>query len=304
MGFLDKLYESNYFGIGLFAVISFLVVTFLIVLFFGKRDEKKRKLEETKELEKTNIENTFKETSTEVPVEVPVINTPIAPINESISLEAKEEVPISPVLNPEVSPINFNDVPITPVAPINYEEEVKTSPIIEPVVEPIAPIINEEETPLVVDTPVEPIKLEPTTYSSEQVRPQIIEPIKITLPDVEEVEPKVIKETPTMVEPVMSYANNIREEKDLTEEIELPKVDFDALAKSISDELDELEDTSHNYHEDVKVSSLDEIVGNKSPNQFSSVYVNEPVSTSNNTMPKIDLPNIKSNEIEPENYKL
>ena len=51
MNFLDKLYESNYFGIGLFAVISFLVVTFLIVLFFGKRDEKRR-LESTKELQK------------------------------------------------------------------------------------------------------------------------------------------------------------------------------------------------------------------------------------------------------------
>ena len=44
MDFLDKLYSSNYFGIGLFAVIAFLVVTFLVVLFFGKKDEKKRKL--------------------------------------------------------------------------------------------------------------------------------------------------------------------------------------------------------------------------------------------------------------------
>ena len=54
MDFLNKLYESNYFGIGLFAVISFLVVTFLVVLFFGKKDEKKRKLEETNSLK---IEN-------------------------------------------------------------------------------------------------------------------------------------------------------------------------------------------------------------------------------------------------------
>ena len=58
MNFLDKLYESNYFGIGLFAVISFLVVTFLIVLFFGKRDEKRR-LESSKELQKKDVLNTF-----------------------------------------------------------------------------------------------------------------------------------------------------------------------------------------------------------------------------------------------------
>ena len=50
MDFLNKLYESNYFGIGLFAVIAFLVVTFLIVLFFGKKDEKKRKLEATQKI--------------------------------------------------------------------------------------------------------------------------------------------------------------------------------------------------------------------------------------------------------------
>ena len=40
MDFLNRLFESEYFGIGLFAVIAFLVVTFLVVLFFGKKDEK------------------------------------------------------------------------------------------------------------------------------------------------------------------------------------------------------------------------------------------------------------------------
>ena len=59
MTFLDRLYSSNYFGIGLFAVISFLVVSFLVVLFFGKRDQKKRSLEIAHEVE---VENAFKET--------------------------------------------------------------------------------------------------------------------------------------------------------------------------------------------------------------------------------------------------
>ena len=48
MEFLYKLYESEYFGIGLFIVITILTFLFLVILFFGKKDEKVRKLEETK----------------------------------------------------------------------------------------------------------------------------------------------------------------------------------------------------------------------------------------------------------------
>ncbi len=42
MEFLYKLYSNNYFGIGLFAIITVLAFAFLIILFFGKKDEKKR----------------------------------------------------------------------------------------------------------------------------------------------------------------------------------------------------------------------------------------------------------------------
>lgn len=42
MEFLYKLYSNNYFGIGLFIVITVLAFAFLIILFFGKKDEKAR----------------------------------------------------------------------------------------------------------------------------------------------------------------------------------------------------------------------------------------------------------------------
>lgn len=42
MEFLYELYSNNYFGIGLFIVITVLTFSFLVVLFFGKKDEKNR----------------------------------------------------------------------------------------------------------------------------------------------------------------------------------------------------------------------------------------------------------------------
>lgn len=54
MEFLYKLYSNNYFGIGLFLVITILAFAFLIILFFGKKDEKKRLIKES-ETEKETI---------------------------------------------------------------------------------------------------------------------------------------------------------------------------------------------------------------------------------------------------------
>lgn len=336
MNFLDKLYESNYFGIGLFAVISFLVVTFLIVLFFGKRDEKRR-LESTKNLNKVETDNTFKETSAEVPVEVPVVDTPVVtenvmpvmptieepvlePVTPSTVLEPASQPVVTPVINEPIAPINFKDEPLTPVAPINYDQnEFVEMPKEEvtPISVPVAPIINEEPAPIKLDTVqnVEPIRLEPTTYDIP-AEPKVIEPIRITIPEepvkpvVEEVKPVIMptsEVTPTIVEPTINDTYYKPIEKVETEEIEVPGIDFDALAKSISDELDELENSSNTYHDEVKVTPINEVVS-KPTTQFSSVYVNEPVkpvvSESMDLPKKIDLPTMKSSEIEPENYDI
>lgn len=60
MEFLYRLYSNDYFGIGLFIVITILAFSFLVILFFGKKDEK-AKLEQQAEKEKVekeeNVEN-------------------------------------------------------------------------------------------------------------------------------------------------------------------------------------------------------------------------------------------------------
>jgi len=340
MNFLDKLYESNYFGIGLFAVISFLVVTFLVVLFFGKRDEKKRRMDTLKEVENSNTGNAFSETSTPTPIEVPVANTPVmsepvgpvmptAPENIAPAMAdltpvtpVAEVKPVAPIMNESVAPINFSSEPIRPVAPINYESQefVEVPKEVTPINVPVTPIINENPTPIITEPVgnVEPIRLEPTTYDIP-VEPKVIEPIKITIPEepvrvssiINEVKPivnPVINEvTPTIVEPAITDTYYKPIEKVESEEVQVPNIDFDALAKSISDELDELENSSSNYQKEVKVTPIDEVIA-KPATQFSSVYVNEPVKPVQNEsvdLPKkIDLPSMKSDEIEPENYNL
>ena len=318
MDFLDRLYSSNYFGIGLFAVIAFLVVTFLIVLFFGKKDEKKRNLEATKNL---NTEDTFKETSTPTPVEIPSNPEPVAPINLEPTVP-EQETPVVPSIEP-VQPIVDNTLvdtvtpvmPVPPVAPISYndndyvdnltvEEPQPSVPTIEtPKVEPIITPVPATEEPKVEA----PIKLEPTKIEAptEPITPIIKEEPTINNETIiptktEEVTPIIKEEEPKLQineEPVLNtYYKPV--EKNEAEPIKVPNIDFDAIAESISKELDELESDSKKY-EDVKVTPIREVTSHeteRSPQTFSSVYVKEePTQSSKVELPKrIDLPARKS----------
>lgn len=85
MDFLYKLYSNENFGIILFVIISILVLAFLIILFFGKKDEKLRKLAETKKLEinqNEEAEVAFQDVeepiNLEIPQEEPEVPMPIA----------------------------------------------------------------------------------------------------------------------------------------------------------------------------------------------------------------------------------
>ena len=300
MDFLNKLYESNYFGIGLFAVIAFLVVTFLIVLFFGKKDEKKRKLEATQKLA---ADNTFKETTESTPIEIPANPEPVEPINlEANSIvEPVVMTPNEPLVKPvePVTPIMptppINQEPINPIKEednfvdnLSIEEPVRPvidTPKVEPIITPVAPIIKDEpvvEPPIKV---VEPTKIE---IPKETITP--VEPI------IKEEEPKLeINEEPV----INTYYKPVEKSKEV-EEVKVPNIDFDSLAKSISKELDELENNSRKY-EEIKVTPMSEVTKATSPRQpetFSSVYVGTPAKE----MPKeemelpkrIDLPARKS----------
>lgn len=348
MDFLNKLYESNYFGIGLFAVISFLVVAFLIVLFFGKKDEKKRKMENLNiSTPESNSDDTFKETTPLTPIEVPTSTTdfvaPVAPINydtpseptttisannigqpQNIDLAPTLDAPVAPVnplpsVNPVVEPVNI--VTPTRVTPI-VEEPI--TPIINQEVEPIKPIIEEPVVPIISEpvinpvTPtiseptfnnaaptINPVTVEPTRYSIPN-EPKVMEPIKITIPEepsrVSPIIEPVISETsnsipnyeeptPIIEEPVINETYYKPVEKVELSNINVPNIDFDAIAKSISKELDELENTTTANTPKI------EPVRRPTTNQFSSVYVQngpKPTPPENMEMPKkIDLPTKK-----------
>ena len=312
MDFLDKLYSSNYFGIGLFAVIAFLVVTFLVVLFFGKKDEKKRKLEATQSI---NAENTFKETSTPTPVEIPKDPEPVAPINLEPAPTVVE--PVKPLPVEPVAP-SVTSEPVTPVMPVppireenndyvdnlTVEEPAPTpvinTPKVEPIITPVTPIVTEERE---VEAP---IKLEPTKIEipAEPVRPviDVVEPTPISQVKEEPVIPVIKEEEPVLQineEPVINTYYQPAEKPE-AEQIKVPNIDFDALAKSISKGLDELENDSKKYDE-IKVTPMREVTNPtmaRQPETFSSVYVREePKETPREKieLPKrIDLPARKS----------
>ncbi len=279
MDFLNNLYESDYFGIGLFAVIAFLVVTFLIVLFFGKKDEKKRKLEAT---QKIAAEDTFKETSAATPVEIPANPNPATPINlEPAITDVPPVAPVAPV-----EPV----IPVAPTEPVIAVEDNNEYVDNLTIDEPVKPLAKEEPvssavTPVVTPSPssieLEPTKIEIPSSSAEVVSPVINEPTPI----IKEEEPKLqINEEPV----IDTYYKPV--EKVNSETINVPNIDFDALAKSISQELDELEEDSKR-HDEVKVTPMSEITNRasvNSPQTFSSVYV-EPTAKET-PKSKIELP--------------
>lgn len=153
MEFLYKLYSNDYFGIGLFIVITILAFSFLIILFFGKKDEKARNeklaLENNtnNEIEnKTEISTTTEEIKTEsletmaLPVEVPV--TPVLEqVETTENIVKSEEISVDPfvssnvVLNtdfiaqePKVEPMeNISINNTNPVNNVNVEPVKETS---------------------------------------------------------------------------------------------------------------------------------------------------------------------------------
>ena len=82
MDFIYDLYQNDNFVLYLTIALVILVILFVVVLFFGKKDQK---LEETKRLQKIELDNAFKEEK-ELPekIEVDVKND-----------DVKEEVPVN-----------------------------------------------------------------------------------------------------------------------------------------------------------------------------------------------------------------
>ena len=128
MEFMESLYEIENFGIYLFIVIGILVLAFLITLFFGHKDEQNSNLEK-KEEEVPSID-TFSETSSDVKVEVPVVNDSSEDNN---LLTYEESAPVE-----ESTPAMDASV-ISPVLEEKHDDEIKiTNDIVNEVSEPVS----------------------------------------------------------------------------------------------------------------------------------------------------------------------
>lgn len=150
MELLYKLYDMEYFAVGLLIVIAILVFLFLLILFFGKKDEKQRKLEETN---KINLEtaNGFKEIEVdkeelivpeipqpslnteqeEIQQKVPTFEEPF--INEPLKVENSFVDESLNVETPVIEPVMVDEMFISDITTdLNESEFVEDEKIIEP----------------------------------------------------------------------------------------------------------------------------------------------------------------------------
>ena len=198
MDFLTKLYSNDNFGIIFFTSISILVLAFLIILFFGKKDQKERKLAETKILNSNdnNAKNikeetgefAFQEHTSSTDLKIPVQETPIIPVPPIVEPSIKEE----PILN--VTPIfeakveePINEVPLPPQTDFDFDalaasiskelesigvsEEEEETKIVEPEIQKVEEPVN--PTPIIAPT-IEPM-INPSIFATQKVEEPISE---------------------------------------------------------------------------------------------------------------------------------
>ncbi len=112
MEFLYRLYSNDYFGIGLFIVITILAFSFLVILFFGKKDEKASNQEQQDNMI-NNIENN--ETATPIePVNQNMESTSLGTMSLNSQNQPNETVAPTMEVPPVVEPV-ANMEPPTPV---------------------------------------------------------------------------------------------------------------------------------------------------------------------------------------------
>lgn len=223
MDFLYKLYDMEYFAVGLLIVIAILVFLFLLILFFGKKDEKKRILEETKKLE---LQNGFKEVEDQKEeLVIPEISQPTleSDTKENEIIKPNFEEPINnEVSNFEIPVINENEVKENEESKVNDIDTLFQTKMDEPI-----PNFESEEE--IVELP----KIDEELYETDKIS-------KVEDPDLNNVElPKMeeqpVKKSPVAFElPKMADMPKLKEENN---ESNVEKIsDFDSLFGNIETE--------------------------------------------------------------------
>lgn len=151
MDFIYDLYQNDNFVLYLTIALVILVILFVVVLFFGKKDQK---LEETKRLQKIELDNAFKEEK-ELPekIEVEVKNDDVkeeVPVNNE---KKEEELPKKsifdettsiPLVKEESQDVKITEpqnVEVTTFEPIIKEEKPKVE-------EKMVSLVEEDDKPL------------------------------------------------------------------------------------------------------------------------------------------------------------
>lgn len=191
MEFLYRLYGNEYFGIGLFIVITILAFSFLVILFFGKKDEKER----NKEIEN----NVDAEMAPKEELQAEALETVDLPVENNTILEPVSEAILEPVnesttenMSIEIDPFVSSNM----VLNSNLVEEIKIENPTEVVPETEEKI---EEENIFGEMPIEEpfnieLNLPEESVEETQKEEETIDPFNITEPVISEFETPVIPE--------------------------------------------------------------------------------------------------------------
>ena len=297
MDFIYELYQNDNFVLYLTIALVILIVLFVLVLIFGKRDQK---LEETKRLQKIDVDAFKEEKKNEVKVEVPA-KEPEEIKTEKVK-EVKEEIKPVTMEEPKVAKSIFDDTQVLPIADKvenrAADEEIKVTTF-EPIKveekqeEPAVEEANKKEVnkPLIdIEEESKPInikELDEINFDDINLEKDLgeLENIKnefdsIKIPEVKEVkeekkEEKVIERNetkPFKPSPQVFSSVFVKKEEPVVEEVkeeikteEKPKVNL----FSIQDDEEEIElpplksteEKKEETKEEVKTFSFDDISG-------------------------------------------
>lgn len=227
--FIYGLYQNDNFTLILVIALVVLIIAFVVVYFFGKKDQK---LEETKRLQKIELD-AFKQEEK-------------APEKVEVKEELKKEDEVKETINEDVNVTEF-----IPDVKEEIEEEVNI-PLKEEEVKPLFKDHEEEEKPISINelsSDLEDEKLENDLSSLESIKNEFN---SINIPEVkEEIEKPVFKPSPQIFSSVFvdKKEENIvsnNEEEHVTE-IKKEQKPMDAKLFSIIDDEDE---------EDIELPSL------------------------------------------------
>ena len=241
MNFIYDLYQKDNFTLILVVLLVILIIAFVVVYFFGKKDQK---LEETKRLQKIELD-TFKEEKL-----------------EPAKLEVKEEVPV--IKNEEVNVTEFKPE-VKENVDVIVDNEVKNEN--ESIIKPLFKDTEEEKSPISIselpDIKEDDSELVYGLNSLESIRNEFN---SIEIPEVKEekVEEKpIFKPSPQIFSSVFVdkreddiVTNNSNNEKEVVTKVEEEKNDNSTskLFTIIDDEDEEMELPSLN-------KSVDEVSG-------------------------------------------